>query len=630
MDGLVQRLFTLLAMAVIALGACWVAMTFFALPLPVVIAMGLTLFVAMAVIQLYVEIRRDMRLLKNHAVEVAGFENEVSRRIDYLAGLVERNGGAAPDEMARRMRGLSQEFAKLGDRVGRLEARPAPAASAPAVSPQAASPQAQASNDGPSRAPSRSGPPIARAAAGPTAPTTNGADTSAPQSGARPLDALRSTTSRPAGLVVREAADAARETARAVNGASPEPPVGAVRSAGGSIDASTDASAGGAPSSVAPAASLPAASSPATPPVGIRKVIDARSGEAGATINLPRTSRTEVPVPEAPVSETVALNGAGGSAEATRSSLPRVDEVHSTQETSESADTSAEPIAGTGSDETAEASKQPNRYARSRSSDPLTAQELRRALAGDDLVFHLVPILSLPERRPDFYEAVMRLRLSDGQWMESGDLLTLAEKHGLHSLVERKTLYSAARMLRAVKAMGKQMRLFSRLAVASLADERGFRELRTFLEASGDLRDELVLEVTQKRFRGLTSESRQRFGLVAEAGFALSLGNVRDDKVDVETLRRLGFRHARAEVRLLLDEPEPGGAETLAMRLAAHRVALIATGVADEEDVFALIDRDVAHAQGPALSPPRLVKGDLLRGPAPAPLRSARPAAAAP
>ena len=243
------------------------------------------------------------------------------------------------------------------------------------------------------------------------------------------------------------------------------------------------------------------------------------------------------------------------------------------------------------------------------------AQNLRRAIAGDDLVFHLVPVLSLPERRADFYEAVMRLRLPDGTWMETGPLLELAREHGLHSLVERKTLYSAARMLRAVKAMGKHMRLFSRLSVDSLTDERGFKEFRTFLEASADLAGELILEVPQSRFRALVSEARQRLGLVVEAGFALSMGDVRDPDMDVAVLRQLGFRFVRAQVALLLNEPDASDADSLALRLATHRVALIAVGAGDEEDVLALIDRDVAHAQGPALSPPRVVKDELLRGP---------------
>ena len=458
MEGLVQRLVFGLAMAVAGLLVAWLALTVFEQPLAVSVALGVITFAAAVVLSITAAVRRDVRMLKNHALELTGYEAEINRRVDYLSALVERNGGASPDELAKRMRGLAHEFASLNERLGRLEMerseRPAPAAAAVGA----------------------------------------------------PVEAE---------VIVARPNGAASVTAKIAPVDPAEPSV-----APNTTEAST----------------------------GMRKVIDARTGRN--TLRPPATSL---------------------------------------------------PTGGRNGQSTPDAS--------------LDAAKLRRAIAGDALVFHLVPALALPERRPDFYEAIMRLRLPEGGWLEPDALLPLAREHGLHTLIERKTLYCAARMLRSVKAMGKHMRVFAQLSTEALVDDRGFKELRTFLEASSDLNDELILEVSQERFRAMASEARQRLGLVVDAGFSLSMGDMRDPDVDVATLRQLGFRFARAHTTLLLGEPDPAGVDTLAMRLSTHRVALVALGARDEQDVLALIDRDVAHAQGPALSPPRVVKDELLRGP---------------
>jgi cyclic-di-GMP phosphodiesterase TipF (flagellum assembly factor) len=40
---------------------------------------------------------------------------------------------------------------------------------------------------------------------------------------------------------------------------------------------------------------------------------------------------------------------------------------------------------------------------------------LREAVAADRLEFYLQPILALPQRKPRYYEALARLRTSDGE-----------------------------------------------------------------------------------------------------------------------------------------------------------------------------------------------------------------------
>ena len=444
MEGWTQRLFATLVLAAIALVVAFVLL-WLGMGSVGAAVVAIALFAMMVTVQLVVEMRRDLLMLKNQALELSGYESEITRRVDYLASLVERSGGAAPDELAKRVRTINQQYAELtldmGARLDRIE---------------------------------------------------------------------------------EELAERAIPPARA--------------------------SAGGPDTAAAPRPARPAFEA---------------SGEAKAEPEA--RPATVIPMPR-PGTRPAAARGA------------------------------------------------PERPARP-TGDGRPAAEWRRDIAGDRLTFHLLPALALPERKPILYEAVMRIARDDGSWLEPEEVLQGAAAHGLAALVERKTLYTAARMLRAVRRMGKEMRLIAPLSLSYLADERGFGELRSFLKAAPDLREGLALEIAQKDFRSLSSEARQRIGQIADAGFALSLGRLHDRKTDPATLRQLGFTLARAPASLVTLETREPGEPSLAVALAAHRIDLVVTDVADEATTLTLIDQDVTIAQGPALSAPRLVKSDLLQAP---------------
>ena len=443
-EGVSAVLFVWLCIGIVTLSLCLLALGLFDVSVANVVVFGITVFVALVVVQGHWQTRRDMRTLKQHALQMTDYESEIDRRIDYIASIVERDGGAAPDELAKRLRAVNREIVQLGERVSALEGG------------------------------SKGG---------------SGSST---------------------------AADAPLEAAEPR--AEPVPPASSAGDIGGE------------------------------------------------------------------------LRGSGGLA------LPSEVEPETEQRT--------------GTDDAV------SRHASKRELEREDAARFRKAISGDRLAFHLVPIVTLPDRQPIAYEAVMRLKgtLADGGeapgWTETEQLLAHADRHGLRPLLERKTLYSAAQMSRSVIAMGKRMRLFAPLAVEQLRDERGFEEVALFLESSGSLRSDLVLEVSQRAFRSLSGEARQRIGLVAEAGFSLALRDVTDLAVDAATLRGLGFTHLRMPVNTLREAKD----DSFVMRLASHRIECVVMDVANDADLQTVLQRDVGMAQGSHLEGPRAVKADLLRG----------------
>ena len=473
--GLGSRLFVLLCMAVIVLTVCLVAIGLFDLPLTVVLAVGLTMFVAMVVLQGHAEMRRDLRLLKNHALQLSDYESEINRRVDYIASVVERSGGAQPDELAKRLRAFNRELAALAARVETLEA-----------------------------------------------PSVSGAN-------------------------------AAPVSASTVTPAAPEPKSFAV-----------------------PSFAVPRAS--------VQRPAKTGGFEEGQPVPAPTVPTTET----APESSTFEPQ-AGATV---------VESEAGTEEVA--ADDSAAP-------------RSPIAMRAARQRERSEAAAFRYAISGQRLSFHLMPIVSLPDRQPAAYTAIMRLKPSDddadGAWLEHEALLARADALGLVSLIERKTLYNGARMLRSVIDMGKRMRLVCPLSPGSLADDRTFQEVSLFLETNAGLRGDIMLEIGQAQFRALSAEARQRIGLVAEAGFELAMTNVETRDLDAEALRALGFTQITAPVAFYGRKDAAG----LVLSLAAHRIACVASGVESEADLDVLTNCDVALAQGAFLAGPRAVKIDLLR-----------------
>src|SRR5829696_247855 len=66
------------------------------------------------------------------------------------------------------------------------------------------------------------------------------------------------------------------------------------------------------------------------------------------------------------------------------------------------------------------------------------------AFEGDRLELHLQPVVSLPQRKVRFYEALARLRLDDGTLLVPAEILPVLERRGLMPDLDRKVLARSA------------------------------------------------------------------------------------------------------------------------------------------------------------------------------------------
>lgn len=261
--------------------------------------------------------------------------------------------------------------------------------------------------------------------------------------------------------------------------------------------------------------------------------------------------------------------------------------------------------------------------AASKSPAALSRINLKDALDSDGLSLHLQPIVSLPDRKPLHYEAFMRLRLRDGTYLDASQFIKVAEKGNLMPAIDKKVLFSSIRMLRTLETLKRKAGLFCNMSSDLLADTGNFREIFQFLEANAALSESLVFEISQRHWRNLEQRDRDRLSAIADLGYALSLDQVLDLRIAVAELQKSGFRYIKTPAGILLhgtvDDDRFVQPPELAPSLENDGLRLIATEVEKEEEVVALLDFGVRHAQGNIFAPPRPVKAELLKPQRPVP-----------
>ena len=140
------------------------------------------------------------------------------------------------------------------------------------------------------------------------------------------------------------------------------------------------------------------------------------------------------------------------------------------------------------------------------------------AFESDRLELHLQPVVSLPQRKVQFYEALARLRLDDGTLLVPAEFLPVLERRGLMPDLDRKVLARSAAIARHLAARGSEALIACNLASASLAEPGFLRAVSRLVEAHPDLTGRLVLELSQRCWRTLDAESAGALAQLRDRG----------------------------------------------------------------------------------------------------------------
>ena len=234
---------------------------------------------------------------------------------------------------------------------------------------------------------------------------------------------------------------------------------------------------------------------------------------------------------------------------------------------------------------------------------------LRTAIDENRIDIFLQPMVTLPQRKVRFYEAVTRLRDERDQLIAAEEFISIAEASGLIGRIDNMVMLRCVQVLRRLMVRNKDVGVFCNVAASTLGNSTSFAQCLDFLEANRALAPSLVLEFKQSTFRNLGPAETENLAALAQRGFRFSIDHVTDLRIEPRELADRGVRFIKVPASLLLDPRRASTSDIhpsdLSDLLGRFGIDLIAERIEGERAVVDLLDYDVRFGQGFLFAPPR-------------------------
>jgi cyclic-di-GMP phosphodiesterase TipF (flagellum assembly factor) len=234
---------------------------------------------------------------------------------------------------------------------------------------------------------------------------------------------------------------------------------------------------------------------------------------------------------------------------------------------------------------------------------------VKSAVEESRIDIYLQPMVTLPQRKVRYYEALMRLRDAKDQILAADDFISIAEAAGLIGRIDHTMILKCVQVLRRLMVRNKDVGVFCNVAAATLGNPATFAPCLDFLEANRALAPSLVLEFKQATFRNLGATETENLAALAQRGYRFSIDHVTDLRIEPRELADRGVRFIKVPAALLLDQKQTSASDIhpsdLSDLLGRFGIDLIAERIEGERAVVDLLDYDVRFGQGFLFAPPR-------------------------
>jgi cyclic-di-GMP phosphodiesterase TipF (flagellum assembly factor) len=240
---------------------------------------------------------------------------------------------------------------------------------------------------------------------------------------------------------------------------------------------------------------------------------------------------------------------------------------------------------------------------------------LRNAVEANRVDLYLQPIVTLPQRKVRYYEALSRLRGEDGQMMLGADFLKFAEMGALMPKIDNLLLFRCVQVVRRLLMKNRDIGLFCNISSSTLSSP-DFPRMLEFVEANRVLAPALIFEFTQQAYRAMGPLEFESLAALRDRGFRFSLDHVGDLRIEPRELAERGVRFVKVPASLLLTPTAAATSDIhpadLSDLLGRYGIDLIVERIESETSVVDLLDFDVRYGQGFLFSQPRPVRNEAL------------------
>ncbi|MFI4935035.1 MAG: EAL domain-containing protein [Caulobacterales bacterium] len=251
-------------------------------------------------------------------------------------------------------------------------------------------------------------------------------------------------------------------------------------------------------------------------------------------------------------------------------------------------------------------------------------ETVREALAAGRVDLYLQAVVSLPQRRTQYYESFSRLRDESGRVMMPAEFLSVAEPGGLIAAIDNLLLFRCVQIVRRLAKQERKIGIFCNISLASLGDEVFFPQFMEFLAANRDLAGSLIFELGQGAYDARGSLEARSMAKLADLGFRFSLDKVTDLDLDFQDLARTDVKFVKIAAPVLLEqlEEDDGGltlksvpdlqAADFAPLAARHGIELVVEKVESERQVVDVLELNISLGQGHLFGEPRPIRDAVL------------------
>lgn len=241
--------------------------------------------------------------------------------------------------------------------------------------------------------------------------------------------------------------------------------------------------------------------------------------------------------------------------------------------------------------------------------DPSMLEIIRRSLEENRVDLYLQPVVSLPQRKVRFYEALSRLRSEDGTVIMPDQYIKVAAPAGLMSVVDNLLLFRCIQIVRRLTQKQRDVAVFCNISAHTLSDPEFFPQFLDFMHHHRDLAGQIIFEFTQESVLAARAPEEANLRYLANLGFRLSMDQVTKLDLDLARARRLGFHFLKLRAETLIfgmkNANAAVAAEDFKDLLSRNGLNLIAERVEDERTVVQLLEYNVDFAQGYLFGEPR-------------------------
>ena len=207
-------------------------------------------------------------------------------------------------------------------------------------------------------------------------------------------------------------------------------------------------------------------------------------------------------------------------------------------------------------------------------------------------------IVAASDRKPAFYECLMRIRRTDGGLIAAGDIVPIAERLGLVRLLDHRVLELVVEEMIATPALQASLNV----SVASTTDPDWWAGLSALLRSHSGIAERLIVEITESAAIEDIDETRGFVARAKDLGCRIAIDDFGAGYTSFRNLRKLGVDVVKIDGAFVRDmmrsDDDRAFVRTLIDLAKRLKLSTVAEWVQDEEAAKTLQDWGCDYLQG--------------------------------